>query len=215
MNIIRTFLLFCLNVMRTLSLFCQKDFLPQKFLIKKELTRNLYSSIFSLISSFTLCSESSLRSHLLLQQLDSFENVLENLVQRYYDICYNELDVSSKLTEHNNNQHNRKTNNNSDNHTYEQLIQGKKKNDNNRENNAEERSVPAYYSLQEKVKYLCTFLLSSMDRISLSSSVDSDYFFLRYVSNMMVSCFVCCILLIFQIIFLYVYFITKSQILVI
>ena len=108
--------------------------------------------------------------------MDSFENVLDDLVERYYDICYDELNISSRLTERNNNQHNKTNNNN----TYEQLIQ-QKKSDNSRENYAEEGSVPAYHSQQEKVRYLCTFLLSSIDRNSSSSSVDSDYFFLRYV----------------------------------
>lgn len=197
-NVLRTWQEHSYCSVSTSLLLCQSTLIvPSKisFFLRsstwKESSWYFYSSILSLLISFTVCSESSLRSHLLLQQLDSFENVLENLVERYYDICYNELNISSKLTEHYNNQHNRKTNNNNDNHTYEQLIQGKKKN-NSRENNAEEGSVPAYNSQQEKVKYLCTFLLSSIDSNSSSSSVDSEYFFLRCVFNMMVSCCICC-----------------------
>jgi hypothetical protein len=132
-------------------------------------------------------------------------------VERYYDICYNEFNISSRLTEHNNYLHNRKPNNSNDNHTYEQLIQGKKKYDNSRENNGEESSVPAYHSQQEKVKYLCTFLLSSVDRNSSSSSVDSEHFFLRYEYDMTRSCRICCKLISISHHFIYLYKCTEDN----
>ena len=122
-----------------------------------------------------LCSESSLRSHLLLQQLDSFEIVLNDLIERYYNICFDELNATSRITKQVSHEHDRQ----SQYRANEDLAHGRK-NDNSGQNNVESSSA-RIISQHEKVRMFCNFLLSSIDRNGSSSSIDSEYFFLRYV----------------------------------
>jgi hypothetical protein len=49
--------------------------------------------------SFLHCSELSLNSHLLLQQLDSFEDVLNNLTEKYFDLCFGHFKSDYKVEE--------------------------------------------------------------------------------------------------------------------
>lgn len=51
--------------------------------------------------SFLRCSELSLNSHLLLQQLNSFEDVLNNLTKKYFDLCFGqyEYELENKVDE--------------------------------------------------------------------------------------------------------------------
>jgi hypothetical protein len=49
--------------------------------------------------SFLHCSELCLNSHLLLQQLDSFEDVLNNLTEKYFDLCFGHLEYDNKVEE--------------------------------------------------------------------------------------------------------------------
>jgi hypothetical protein len=51
------------------------------------------------ICSFLHCSELSLNSHLLLQQLDSFEDVLNNLTEKYFDLCFGHFEFGNKVEE--------------------------------------------------------------------------------------------------------------------
>ena len=147
----------------------------------KELTSNLLSAIPNYLCSFMQCSESSLRSHFLLQQLDCFESVLNNLVERYYSICFDELNSTSRWAGPASAQHDINFNF----HTKEK--QSKEwSNDDSRQNNAEDSSS-GKLSQREKVHFFCNFLLNSIDSNNSSSSIDSEYFILRYILNMMIT----------------------------
>lgn len=126
------------------------------------------------------CSESSLRSHLLLQQLDCFESVLDNLVERYYSICFDELNSSSRLTKPVSVPHEIKVNF----HRKDQQSK-ERSNDDSRQNNAEHSSAHKL-SKREKVHFFCNFLLNSIDNNNSSSSIDSEYFILRYILNVLI-----------------------------
>ena len=130
------------------------------------------------------CSESSLRSHLLLQQLDCFESVLDNLVERYYSICFDELNSSSRLAKPVRVPH-------EINFNFHRKEQQSKEwsNDDSRQNNAEDSSAHKL-SQREKVHFFCNFLLNSIDGNNSSSSIDSEYFILRYILKMLITlCF--------------------------
>ena len=119
------------------------------------------------------CSESNLRSHLLLQQLDCFERVLDNLVERYYSICFDNWNSTSRWAEPTSAQSDIKFNF----HTKEKKSK-ELRNDDSRQNNAEDSSARKL-SQREKVHFFCNFLLNSIDNNNSSSSIDSEYFILR------------------------------------